>query len=79
MLLDGCRSSQADVISGVPQGTLLDRLLFLAFINDLPEAVNNCDSRLYADDCLLYRLVRSEADAKGLQEDLESLDKWEKM
>ena len=53
VLLDGCRSSQADVISGVPQGTVLGPLLFLAFINDLPEAVNH--SRLFADDCLLYR------------------------
>ena len=53
VLLDGCRSSQADVISGVPQGTKLGSLFFLAFINNLPEAVNHSDSRLFADDCLL--------------------------
>ena len=79
MLLDGRRSSQADVISGVPQGTVLGPLLFLAFINDLPEAVNQPGFRLFADDCLLYRLIRSDADAKRLQEDLEALEKWEKM
>ena len=74
--MDGCRSSQAD---GVPQGTVLGPLIFLAFISDLPEAVNHSDSSLFADDCLLYRLVRSDSDAKRLQEDLEALEKWEKM
>ena len=39
VLLDGCRSSQADVIYGVPHGTVLGPLLFLAFIHDMPEAV----------------------------------------
>ena len=49
MLLDGYRSSQ-DVISGFPQGTVLGPLLFLASNNDLPEAVNPSDFRLFADD-----------------------------
>ena len=54
VLLDGSCSSQADVVSGVPQGTVLDHQLFLAFINDLPGAVNHSDPCLSADDCLLY-------------------------
>ena len=75
VLLDGCKSSQLDVISGVPQGPFL----FLAYINDLPEAVVHPDSHLFADDCLVYRLFRSDADAARLQEDLEALEKWEKL
>ena len=53
--------------------------LSLATENDLSEVGNHSDSRLFADDCLLYRLIRSDADAKRLQEDLEALEKWEKM
>ena len=65
-----------DVIIGVPQGTvrILGPLLFLASINDQPEAVVHLNSRLFADDCLVYRLVRSVADTMRLQEDLEALE-----
>ena len=77
VLLDGSCSSQADVISGVPQGTVLGPLLFLAFINDLPDAVSHSDPRLFADDCLLYRLVKTDDDARRLQEDLDALEEWE--
>ena len=61
-----CKSNQADVFSGVPQGTVLGSLLFLAFINDLPEMAKVSDPRLYADDCLLYKLVYSDADAESV-------------
>ncbi|XP_072182325.1 uncharacterized protein [Diadema setosum] len=33
--------------------------------------------RLFADDCMLYRRINSEADAKHLQEDLDALQEWE--
>ena len=80
VLLDGSCSTQADVISGVPQGTVLDPLPFLAFINDLPDAVNHSDPRLFADDshdCLLYRLVKTDDDPRRMQEDLDALEEWE--
>ena len=77
VVVDGESSKPAPVTSGVPQGTVLGPLLFLVYINDLPKEVNST-SRLFADDCLLYRIIRSEADTIKLQEDLDRLQMWEK-
>ena len=62
-------STKADVISGVPQGTVLGPLLFLAFINDLPKSTSS-DIRLFADDALIYRHIKSDEDASRLQQSL---------
>ena len=60
VLLDGVKSSEKEVLSGVPQGTVLKPLLFLSFINDLPDVTTSSDARLFADDCLLYRHINSQ-------------------
>ena len=72
----GKQSSASSVTSGVPQGSVIGPLLFLIYINDLPEQVSST-TRLFADDSLLYRKIRSPADTKALQEDLDRLQKWE--
>jgi hypothetical protein len=75
VVVDGVYSSSVKVASGVPQGTVLGPLLFLAYINDLPQRVKS-QVRLFADDCLLYRPIKSEADHVLLQQDLTELGKW---
>ena len=55
---------------------MLGPLLFLAYINDLPESVKS-DVRLFADDCLLYRTINSEKDARTLQKGLDGLTQWQ--
>ena len=77
MLLDGSRSQQADVISGVPHGIVLGSLLFLAFINDLPESHKASYPRLLADDCLLFKLINCDADTELVQQYLLALEEWE--
>jgi hypothetical protein len=68
-------SSAARSCCRLPQGTVLEPLLFLTFINDLPE-VTNSEARLFADDCLLYRPIFSRKDTEDLQQDLAALEDW---
>ena len=49
--------------------------MFLCHINDLPDAVKS-SVRLFADDCLLYRTIKSQKDHEILQQDLKNLEKW---
>ena len=77
VVIDGDESEEATVDSGVPQGTVLGPLLFLYHINDLPDSVRS-SVRLVADDCLLYRNIRTQQDHTILQEDLQKLEVWAK-
>ena len=75
VIVDGEYSSECPVLSGVPQGTVLGPVLFLVMINDLPDCVKS-SVRLFADDCVLYRVIRTIQDCVKLQNDLISLEKW---
>ena len=59
VLVEGATSDSIPVISGVPQGTVLVPILFLLFINDLPDCVQS-RTRLFADDCILYRQIKTQ-------------------
>jgi hypothetical protein len=76
VVLDGHYSDWLKVSSGVPQGSNLGPLLFIAFINDLPRLLSPCKSLLYADDLKLYKIISSPADAQILQNSLNSLTDW---
>ena len=77
VVVEGSASPFAEVESGVPQGTVLGPVLFLLFINDLPDCVKYSGVRLFADDAAIYRKVSSVDDSKLLQEDLQHLAQWE--
>ena len=76
VVLDGQASDPVPVLSGVFQGSVLGPVLFLIFINDLPENIRS-PVRLFADDCVLYRNIKSPMDSQILQDDLASLTQWE--
>ena len=74
-MLDSESSSFVPVLSGVPQGTVLGPLMFLLYINDIAKGINS-PLRLFADDCLLYRVINGVEDTNRLQEDLNKLSEW---
>ncbi|MDJ1258140.1 MAG: hypothetical protein MRQ07_05870 [Candidatus Midichloria sp.] len=57
----GNASGLASVVSGVPQGSVLDPHLFLIFIDDI-RCFITVPIKLFADDCLLYNKIVTERD-----------------
>ena len=78
VLVEGQSSENVPVVSGVPQGSVLGPVLFLIFIDDLPDDINS-RTILFADDCILHRQISSENDQQLLQEDLDMLATWGKI
>ncbi len=77
VILNGAHSDIIDVASGVPQGSVLGPLLFLIYINDLPEHVSSSKVRLFADDTAIYLSLTCGSHSQHLQHDLHELEKWE--
>ena len=70
VVIDGVFSPWVPVTSGVPQGSILGPLLFLLYINNLPNVT--CPSTwiaLFADDAKFYLVVRNAEDCSSLQHD----------
>ena len=77
VVVDGEESEPASVLSGVPQGTVLGSLLFLIYVNDMPNVIlSGTYIRLFADDCLIYRDISSLDDQVILQRDRVALQGW---
>ena len=72
VVLDGQASDPVPVLSGVPQVSVLGLILFLTFINNLPDNVRSSVC-LFEDDCVLYRNIYSIQDCLILQEDLTNI------
>ena len=72
--INGVLSYIASVTSGVPQGSVLGPLLFIIFINDLPDYCKYSDCFLFADDS---KMISTESPiAKNLQHDIDNFLAW---
>ena len=75
-MLNGQNSPWSDVFAGVPQGSILGPLLFLIYINDLPDGLH-CSPKLFADDTSLFSTVYDINDATtDLNNDLVKITRW---
>jgi len=75
VVVNGGSSEPMNVVSGVPQGSILGPLLFFIYIDDIAD-VNLSDGSkvvLYADDILLYCSISLPMDLEHLQKDVDAL------
>jgi len=73
--INGASAEWSVVTSGIPQGSVLGPLLFVIYINDLPDKIIS-RIMLYADDTKIYRRIKSEVDEAVFQKDIDSLQDW---
>ena len=77
--VNGYRSYPTDVISGVPQGSVLGPLLFLILMGDIDQAITHPTFiSSFADDTTLSHRVKSEADVQILQSSIKNISTWAK-
>lgn len=75
VILNGTKSEWREVISGVPQGSVLGPLLFILYLNDL-ELGTNCRTFKFADDTKIAGKVGNIEGNRQMQRDLDKLLAW---
>ena len=75
VVINDSRSSWQPVNSGLPQGSVLDPVLFLIYINTMPDEIAS-KIYMFADDAKLYRQIEDKLDVTRIHEDLQSLETW---
>ena len=74
-MINCCKSESVPVTSGIPQGSVLGPLLFVIYINDLPDSVES-NEYLFTDDANIYKSINSLNDHGILQHDIANQAKW---
>ena len=78
VVVKGSNSTWKDVISGIPQGSVLGPILFIVYINSLPHVVIGSDVYLFADDVKIFKSICHPQDQNTLQGDIHNMYEWTK-
>ena len=70
--INGCLSEWTNVQSGVLQGSVLGPLLFILYVNDIPDIVEG-GARMFAGDTKIYSVIKNFDDCLRLQQNLNQL------
>ena len=74
--LNGVFSDWGKINSGIPQGSVLGPLLFIAYVNDLEERIKS-EIIFFADDTSIFSIVKkSQISADDLNYDLQLINEW---
>ena len=76
VMVQGSFSKWHNVLSGIPQGSVLGPLMFVMYINDLPTKAVNSELFLFADDTKIFKGIFNQEDCTLLQQDLDRIQKW---
>ena len=76
VIVNGRNSNWYDVLSGIPQGSVLGPILFVIYINSLPSTVEHSEVYLFADDTKIFKGIFSDKDKYDLQSDLDQMQVW---
>ena len=76
VMVNGVKSEPQNVLSGVPQGSVLGPLIFLILIGDIDKDILNSFVKSFADDTRASKQVKTVEDVALLQLDLEKIYKW---
>ena len=78
VVVDGATSSAIEVLSGVPQGSVLGPLLFLIYVDEVTAVPLSQESKmnLFADDLLLYKTISKQVDYTATQRDINAIAQW---
>ena len=75
VLLNGSKSEWREVLSGVPQGSVLGPLLFFVFVNTIDNGIAS-EVLKFADDIKVFRTIKGNSDRDLFQSDLDRLVQW---
>ena len=76
VVINGSSSNSKPVTSGVPQGSVFGPILFLIYVNDIPEMVRCIMVKLFADGTKHYSETHNQEDRTTLQSDINNIVDW---